>query len=99
MYRERVRAGIALLNEKVEGWRDRIDLSTLDMQLCTSCIVGQVFGIEAGSDRGWSQFAEINTDILGIADPMDFGFDADNGDDEEYAELQDAWTAELRLTV
>lgn len=93
--REAVAAGASLLTAKVKDWRDRIDLETLDIQVCTSCILGQVFGIEAGADRGWTRFAAVVND-LGIGDAADYGFDAYSsdatmGEEGSYEELQDAW--------
>lgn len=40
---ERVARGVALLDEKVPGWHDRIDLSRLDMWDEARCILGQLF--------------------------------------------------------
>ena len=36
-------AGAAFLDEHVPGWRTRIDLSTLDLESCENCILGQLF--------------------------------------------------------
>lgn len=41
---ERVARGVALLDKKVPGWVDRINLATLDVGLSDRCILGQVFG-------------------------------------------------------
>lgn len=37
-----VARGMALLDEKVPGWRKRIDLSTLDLSDPSFCIAGQL---------------------------------------------------------
>ena len=41
----RVERGIAFLDEHAEpGWRERIDLSTLDLVNCRACVLGQLYG-------------------------------------------------------
>ncbi len=42
--RERVEAGAKLLDEKVPGWREKIDLDSLDVGNHSSCILGQLYG-------------------------------------------------------
>src|SRR5258707_5143969 len=45
MYKEReVRAGIALLDEKDPGWRDKFNPSELRMAGSRHCVLGQTFG-------------------------------------------------------
>lgn len=39
---DKIRRGMSLLDEKVPGWRERIDLDTLDMH--HNCILKQLFG-------------------------------------------------------
>jgi hypothetical protein len=41
---DRVAQGAALLDFKVPGWEQRINLDTLDIQMTTACVLGQVFG-------------------------------------------------------
>lgn len=65
-YTAKVNAGIALLDSEKPGWRDKIDLGTLDLGSCAVCILGQVFGeYETGIDE---------LDINGY----DYGFNGDN---------------------
>ena len=40
----RVANGVALLNEKVPGWRDRIDLQTFDINSFQKCVLAQLYG-------------------------------------------------------
>jgi hypothetical protein len=42
-YTERVKRGAALLDKVRPGWRNTIDLSTLDLSSGCLCILGQVF--------------------------------------------------------
>lgn len=69
----RVRRGVALLDEKVPGWHQRIDVETLDVNLCSKCVLGQLF--RGNYDLGLSVVFEGNfyrvTDFL----DSDFGFD------------------------
>lgn len=43
-YETEVARGIALLDEKILGWRDRIDLGRLNIASCEDCILGQLYG-------------------------------------------------------
>lgn len=46
--RARVRVGIELLDDRgPKDWRDRIDLSILDLLHYTTCILGQVYAADA----------------------------------------------------
>ncbi len=40
---EAVAAGAALLDRKMPGWRDNIDVSRLSMSETNSCLLGQLF--------------------------------------------------------
>ena len=45
MFEEEVTAGIALLDKQgPEGWRNKIDVETLDLAYIDKCILGQVYG-------------------------------------------------------
>jgi hypothetical protein len=41
---EEVKAGMALLDEKAPGWREKVDLDKLNMGGCVRCILGQIYG-------------------------------------------------------
>lgn len=43
-YAERVRKGAALLDDVAPGWREKIDLSTLDIGDYQQCVLGQLYG-------------------------------------------------------
>lgn len=43
-YREEIRKGAALLDEREPGWRDRIAPADLELINCEQCVLGQVFG-------------------------------------------------------
>lgn len=40
---DEIKAGMELLDREVPGWREEIDLYSLDMGLCEHCILGQLF--------------------------------------------------------
>lgn len=44
-YEARVAKGIALLDQKVPGWPDRIDLEQLSISSGTHCVTAQVSGV------------------------------------------------------
>lgn len=82
---ERVSAGIQKLDEIEPGWDEKIDLELLDMQICTDCIPGQVFGRFYGSP-------------IPPEDREDLGFDVRFREDSGYATEEDDAT-ERRLVV
>jgi hypothetical protein len=81
-----VARGVALLDERVPGWREKINVETLDMGDYCFCVLGQQFG----------DFGEglINLDFdLGDGDlAREYGFQRLAGhSDDEYQALTDAW--------
>lgn len=76
-----VAAGVALLDKYDEDWWSRINLCTLEMSGCYSCILGQLFG--SYSD---------GREALGI-EPGEgdlYGFDS-LGPDQDFGTLQFMW--------
>lgn len=41
---ERVKRGVALLNERVPNWRACVDTASLDLGSGLACVLGQIFG-------------------------------------------------------
>lgn len=88
----RVTRGAQLLDERLPGWVDRIDLDRLNLASSCNCILGQKFGDYLdGID---ALFNCQNTDAI------NHGFDAfeDEGADAEAAEYE-ALTAEWRRVI
>lgn len=91
-YAERVRAGVALLDEQSPRWWKHVDVACLDMDHCLRCVLGQVFGNYL---RG--------ADMLEI-DPQQYGFDVgvpyklagDQSEDLHYYVLTRLWTYVIR---
>lgn len=102
MIPEEIENGMKLLDEKanellgVEDWRLMINLSTLNMQFCGSCILGQVFGyyfdglVELGILTE-DEALEYEYEAQGIAKSL--GFHADNS--EKWEELTNQWRQAL----
>lgn len=64
--RIQVAKGVALLDEKVPGWWRVIDLDHLQMQNCTQCMLGQLFGHNVETALGTEMFGlPIDPSLLG----------------------------------
>jgi hypothetical protein len=89
---QRVQAGIDLLNEYKPNWRGLVDVTTLDQQRPSRCILGQVFN---GFIKGLNKL-EINyTNAQGMERGADFGFCTyDDDHDVPYEDTYEALTKE-----
>jgi hypothetical protein len=98
----RVFAGVELLNSEVPGWRDRLDVSLLDVGGTHDCVLGQVFNkvwhenineyispFLTGAMTLFGDYHEQgdNRDVYHIA--QDYGFE--KSWEVSYDDLQDAW--------
>ena len=78
----RVARGAALLNEKLPGWDERIDLAGLELSSCYRCVLGQLFARSPGPETG----SELSPYGLGIwaldlrGSGADYGFDGPDTD-------------------
>lgn len=87
-YAARAAAGAAFLDEHMPGWAGRIDLGTLDMAGCRTCILGQLTGdyCRAADD--------LAVDLDGA---LAYGFTRLSGTPYSIWDvLREAWTAEVR---
>ena len=105
---ERIDNGIRWLNENFPGWRNRIDINTLQLADPFRCICGQVFKDESESLSGYNYaynhlFAQANSWLEDYV-PMQttsrasyvsilLGFEC--GNYENYLQLAEAWIAKL----
>lgn len=80
---DEIKAGMALLDEKAPGWREKIDLEELDLGECHACILGQVFGHYNAGKRA---LAEADNE------PVRYGFDCHP---TNYDLLTQAWKEAL----
>ncbi len=74
---ERVARGAALLDEKLPGWWQRIDLEALTMRDTCMCILGQLFGNEEDrleDDGYWQGLHDLNIPRFGAAHAAEYGF-------------------------
>jgi len=81
----RVAAGAALLDEKVPGWRGKIDLETLNIADGHSCALAQVSG--STFNDGLAKYH--------IAGAPQYGFSIYDRDEVSYAALNEAWARAL----
>jgi hypothetical protein len=89
-YRERVKRGIKLLDEKVPSWRDRISCTELDLANADHCILGQVYknDVKAGYYYALDVVPELTKD-----DGEKYGFKADSY--HGYVLLDQLWRKKL----
>ena len=107
-YNARIKRGIELLDQHKRGWRDKINLRTLDLGSCEHCVLGLVFEDDippspAGSYENAGNGYTVGKKIMGIPK---YAFDADEpsaayyGFDtavagDTHAGLQVAWKRHL----
>jgi hypothetical protein len=90
----RVARGAALLDEKLPGWVERIDLDKLKLSSGCNCVLGQTW--DGSTDTGYSAFgAHADALALGGDDDIEHGFNAGSGnwftDADEYTALTAEW--------
>jgi hypothetical protein len=97
---ERVQAGIELLDSKQPGWRERVSVPLLDMQLRTRCVVGQVFGsygaqslalLGLGNDKSGAPYGFYTEQVPNFDDPV-AGCASEKA---EFRALENEWKARL----
>lgn len=95
---ELVARGAALLDSRLPGWADQIDLESLNIADGCECVLGQLGSRRVNLDRlSWEPrpwqngFAEL-ADAFGIA-TWEFGFSARNH--VTNLDLLDAWNDEI----
>lgn len=88
--RQNVARGAALLDEKMPGWEDKIDLERLSMYDGCDCILGQLAGMY---HRGRAHLR------INLGDGYDYGFHAQKWDKDgnfiagtSWDNLQYEWT-------
>jgi hypothetical protein len=85
---ERVQAGIAWLDRNKPGWREEINKYVFNIEVCTACILGQVFG------NFW-EVVESHTPELNLTydEAADLGFASQLR--SEWDSLQTEWLKQL----
>ncbi len=87
--KENVLRGVALLDEEVPDWREKINSNELDMDKYGWCILGQLFGFY---DIGLRQLK-----IASRAKSIEYGFDARTQSErsKKWNELAQLWREQL----
>lgn len=64
---ERVLLGAKLLDERIPGWADRIDLDEFWMSSSCQCVLGQVSGVSANPrTSSWSGYNTLLAELSGL---------------------------------
>lgn len=82
-YEARVAKGIALLNMRVPGWVEKVDLELLDISSGTYCVTAQISGVNNWLEG--SDMLELTTGDTGTY--VAYGF---NAEDKYHNETGDA---------
>lgn len=93
MYREEIVRGAAYLDKVRPGWRDQINLDTLDLGMCTTCVLGQLAG---GKESDWATVLDSFSITFG-EDEHDLGFNL-WGEGEAWGTLTEEWREYIRET-
>ena len=95
--RERIEKGAAWLDEVKPEWRTLIDTEILRMYSGVSCVLGQVFSVEAyeaGHSNGYSYAFHVAPEVSARW-AIDHGFESGG---EDYFTLRAAWLGFLGET-
>lgn len=92
--KERIELGAKWLDMTKPDWKDKIDLSILDMDDSKHCIIGQVFG----------NFNTVRGKVLSESTVEKYGFiyhdhEDDDDTDNEINELTEAWKEYLNPSI
>ena len=91
--KEAVKRGAAWLDANHPGWREKINLAELEMEHCSKCILGQLFGdYDPSTLPGWETGWDNN------APQFTMGFSAfeAHSNDNRWHELSYLWKKEIR---
>jgi len=98
---ERVAAGMAWLDRVGTPpgrgpWRDRVNVSRLDMACDYSCVLGQIYGLYQDGYEELDLPSPVQAARLGFAILTDYGVTPiTTGDSDRYRELTEAWRQAL----
>ena len=86
--RARVVKGAALLDARIPGWHERVNIQTLNLAGCKNCIIGQVIG-------DYCDAVDIDASLRKTDVRMAHGFTANSGtafgQKETWRRLESAW--------
>lgn len=84
--------GAALLDNEIPGWAADIDLSTLDIDDPSECILGQLYGHPEDYFDGYLTGLDTLGIPLGTGESAEYGFNGPNENDS----LTAAWRVEIK---
>lgn len=89
---ESVALGAALLDERLPGWSEQVEIEELNMVSGAYCVLGQVFGdyLDGVADLWESAMNDVHRTDLAI----EHGFDTEGGNDD-YELLRAEWTEQV----
>lgn len=88
----RVARGVALLDERLPSWDERIDLDRLDLHSSCNCILGQEFANHEDVDgETWTGYDAAQSALLNHADPTEYGFDLTGREAASFPALTSEW--------
>ncbi len=95
--KERIAKGIQLLDKKVPGWCEKVDLKMLKLGSLQFCVLGQVFAKEAKRSRTYISGYGYGRERLFADEAADvYGFDTHSEAGEQYFPLTLAWKRAIR---
>lgn len=87
--RAAVQRGAALLDQRVPGWRGRVDVLTLNMRSARLCVLGQLYG---------DYYDAVHVLNLGSSACEEHGFNSE-WPTWNYEELTSLWIAEVQRDI
>jgi hypothetical protein len=96
-YAGRVAAGVAVLDEQVPGWEQRINLQQLNLNHCNLCVLGQLYHdvtdpvAYLGEARVLGILGRLGDLGFDMTDAEELRFDAGDGSNPVYEGLTAEW--------
>lgn len=84
--------GVAMLDGFRPGWEDAIDEFTLEIESCTACVLGQIFG---SFSHGLRALEMSEDDAVACGMEADFGITDEVDEFDQYQALTALWRRRL----
>lgn len=91
LQKERIRRGAALLDEKVPDWHTRVNLTILDVDSFTLCVVCQIFGnfYDGLDSLGLTKYTATDYDEVAVKAAAEHGFYPHKDESMDIMEMTD----------